>query len=391
MLSLLLALSTPGSVSQTADADGLPLIAPSLSGISAERLEKMEQAIKAGEFKTVTSVLIARHGKLAYEHYFDGDGVNGLRNTRSATKTVTGMLIGAAIDRHLIPRVEAHVLDYLKDRLPLENPDPRKNNITIEDFLTMSSLLECDDENEFSRGNEERMYLVEDWARFTLNLPIRGFPGWAAKPKDSPYGRSWSYCTAGPTTLGVVLERAVKQTVPDFARDVLFAPVGVRNVRWQFQPLGTAMTGGGLELRSRDLLKLGQLYLNGGVWNGHRVISSEWVDRSLRPHANAREDTDYGYLWWLQKFHFHARSLISYGMYGAGGNKILVFPDEALAVVVTTTSYRVGGAGALTDKLLNDYILEAAVPGSPRTAPRSCPKSCFYFSITLYITGSPVG
>ena len=103
-------------------------------------------------------------GKLAYEHYFDSDGVDGLRNTRSATKTITGMLIGAAIDRHLIPSANAHVLDYLQDKLPLKNPDLRKSQITIEDFLTMSSLLECDDENSFSRGNEERMYLVEDWA-----------------------------------------------------------------------------------------------------------------------------------------------------------------------------------------------------------------------------------
>jgi CubicO group peptidase (beta-lactamase class C family) len=364
MLSLVFALLSPLVEGQTAYPDGLSAVAPSSAGISAERLGQMEQAIKAGDFKAITSVLIARHGKLAYEHYFDSDGIDGFRNTRSATKTITGMLIGAAIDRHFIPSVDAHVLDYLKDKLPLENPDARKDKITIEDFLTMSSLLECDDENSFSRGNEERMYLVEDWAKFTLDLPIRGFPDWETKPKDSPYGRSWSYCTAGPTTLGVVLERAVKQPVPDFAREVLFAPLGITSVKWQFQPLGTAMTGGGLELRSRDLFKLGQLYLDGGAWIEHRILSAEWVEKSLRPHANAREETDYGYLWWLQTFHFHARSLRSYGMYGTGGNKVLVFPDEALVVVITTTNYHVQGASALTDKLIVDYVLEAAVPAN---------------------------
>jgi len=361
VLWLAFALLSPSVAGQTAYPDGLSAVAPSSVGISAERLGQMEQAIKAGDFKAITSVLIARHGKLAYEHYFDSDGIDGFRNTRSATKTITGMLIGAAIDRHLIPSVDAHVLDYLKDRLPIENPDARKDKITIEDFLTMSSLLECDDENSFSRGNEERMYLVEDWAKFTLDLPIRGFPDWETKPKDSPYGRSWSYCTAGPTTLGVVLERAVKRPVPDFAREVLFAPLGITSVKWQFQPLGTAMTGGGLELRSRDLFKLGQLYLDGGAWSEHRILSAEWVEKSLRAHANAREDTDYGYLWWLQTFHFHARSLRSYGMYGTGGNKVLVFPDEALVVVITTTNYHVQGAAALTDKLIVDYVLEAAV------------------------------
>lgn len=303
-LSLAFALLSPLATGQTADRDGLSAVAPPSAGISAERLGQMEQAIKAGDFQAITSVLIARHGKLAYEHYFDSDGIDGLRNTRSATKTITGMLIGAAIDRHIIPSVDAYVLDYLKDKLPLASPDARKGKITIEDFLTMSSLLECDDENSFSRGNEERMYLVEDWAKFTLDLPIRGFPAWETEPKDSPYGRSWSYCTAGPTTLGVVLERAVKRPAPDFAREVLFAPLGITSVKWQFQPLGTAMTGGGLELRSRDLFKLGQLYLDGGVWSEHRILSADWVEKSLRPHANAREDTDYGYLWWLQTFHF---------------------------------------------------------------------------------------
>ncbi len=346
-------------VSAGQTANDWPTTTAAATGLSTERLAQMEQAIKAGEFKSITSVLIARNGKLAYERYFDKDGVDGLRNTRSATKTVTGMLIGAAIDRRLIPGVIAHVLDYLQDKLPLQNPDPRKAQITIEDFLTMSSLLECDDENSFSRGNEERMYLVEDWAKFTLDLPIRGFPAWEPKPQDSPYGRSWQYCTAGPTTLGVVLERAVKRPVPDFAREVLFAPLGINSLKWQFQPLGTAMTGGGLELRSRDLAKLAQLYLDGGKWNGKQIISAAWVENSVRPHANAREDTDYGYLWWLETFHSQGRPLRSYGMYGTGGNKVLVFPDEQLVVVITTTNFRVPKASTITDKLFEDYILPA--------------------------------
>src|SRR5438445_2450988 len=294
ILSLAFALLAPVVVGETAYAHDLSVVAPSSVDVSVERLGQMEQAIRAGDFKAITSVLIARHGKLAYERYFDSDGVDGFRNTRSATKTITGILIGAAIDRHLIPNVDAHVLDYLKDKLPLENPDPRKNKITIEDFLTMSSLLECDDENSFSRGNEERMYLVEDWAKFTLDLPVRGFPSWQTKPAESPYGRSWQYCTAGPTTLGVLLERAVKEPLPEFAQKNLFAPLDISKVGWQFQPTGAAMTGGGLQLRSRDLLKIAQLYLNDGRWNGQRVLSSSWVKQSVQPHANARQDTDYG-------------------------------------------------------------------------------------------------
>ena len=343
----------------TPRTDGIVSVDPGAVHITAAPLEKMEQSIRNGDFKQVTSVLIARYGKLAYEKYFDNAGVDALRNTRSATKTITGILIGIAIDRSLLSGVDAKVMDYFADKQPLQNPDPRKAKITVEDFLTMSSLLECDDENQFSRGNEERMYSVEDWTKFTLDLPIRGFPGWVSKPADSPYGRSWSYCTAGATTLGPLLEKAVHGPLADFARDNLFAPLGISQVKWQFQPLGAAMTGGGLELRSRDLYKLAQLYLNGGRWGDKQVVSATWVARSISPHANAREDTDYGYLWWLQTFHVGSSNFKSFAMYGAGGNKVYAFPAQRLVVVVTTTNFRVPGASALTDKLLTEYILAA--------------------------------
>jgi CubicO group peptidase (beta-lactamase class C family) len=324
----------------------------------APGFDAVTAAVKAGDYKQVTSVLVARHGKVVYEQYFDDGGAQALRNTRSATKTVTGMLVGAAADRGLL-RPEAHILDYFSDRLPLANPDPRKAKITVEDFLTMSSLLECDDENPVSRGNEERMYLVEDWPKFALDLPIRGFPEWVPSPAQSPYGRSWSYCTAGATTLGPLIQKAVKQPLPAFAQEVLFAPLGIADAKWQFTPLHDAMTGGGLQLTTRDLWKLGQLYLNGGRWEGRQVISQAWVRRSVSPHANARPDTDYGYLWWLQTFAIDGAKVRTWGMYGTGGNKVYVLPDEDAVVVVTTTNFRVPHAGDLTDKLFTLLVVPA--------------------------------
>jgi CubicO group peptidase (beta-lactamase class C family) len=332
-------------------------VAP-LSAATNPTLDDITPAVGAGTYKQITSVIVARGDRVLYERYFDTAGAEALRNTRSATKTVTGMLVGAAVDRGLL-RAESPVLAFFRDRLPVANPDPRKERITVEDFLTMSSLLECDDENEFSRGNEERMYLVEDWVKFTLDLPIKGFPDWQPKPEQSPYGRAWSYCTAGASTLGPLLERATKQSVPAFAQAVLFKPLGIESVKWQFQPLGSAMTGGGLQLRSRDLLKLGQLYLNNGRWEGHQVISESWVHRSVSPHAHAREDTDYGYLWWLQTFQVSGQKITTYGMYGTGGNKVYVLPLQGVVVVVTTTNFRVAGAGVLTDELFTSLIVPA--------------------------------
>src|SRR5438874_5306409 len=337
---------------------------PGEAGLSPARLQAIDDAVRSGEFKKITSILIARRGKLAYERYFGDFNDASLMDPRSASKTVASMAVGLAIEQKLL-KLDSPIVDFFPDKQPLQNPDPRKSQITVEDFLTMISLLECDDENQFSRGNAERMYLVEDWVRFTLDLPIRGFPDWVSKPAASPYGRSWSYCTAGATTLGPLLERATKQSIPDFARDHLFAPLGISRIKWQFQPLGMAMTGGGLGLRSRDLLKLGQLYLNGGTWNGRRVLSADWVTRSVSPHANAREDTDYGYLWWLQTFHSSGRDFKCFAMYGTGGNKVYVFPGAKLVAVVTTTNYRVPGAGALTDKLLIEQILPS-LPDLPK-------------------------
>jgi CubicO group peptidase (beta-lactamase class C family) len=118
----------------------------------ASRYDAMDGAIRAGDFKNITSVLVWRDGRFVHEAYFNGADASTLHNTRSCTKTITGMLVGIAIEKGLIPSVSAPILPYFPDHQPLKNPDPRKAKITIEDFLTMSSLLECDDWSDYSRG-----------------------------------------------------------------------------------------------------------------------------------------------------------------------------------------------------------------------------------------------
>jgi len=337
--------------------DGWPVASASSAGLSTERLQAMEAAIRGGEFKKISSIVIARHGKLVYENYFDGSDATALRDTRSATKSITDILAGIAIEKGLLSGVDAPILPFFPDKQPLQNPDPRKSKITVEDFLTMSSLLECDDWNDFSRGNEERMYIMEDWIQFTLDLPIKGFAPWAKKPRESPHGRSFSYCTAGVATLGGVLERATKTPVPEFAAKNLFAPLGIQKVEWQFSSLGLALTGGGLRLQSRDLLKVGQMYLNSGTWNGSRIVSDGWVKTSTQPHARIDEETEYGYLWWLKSFQAGEKSYGAFFMSGNGGNKVAVFPSLDMVVVLTSTNYNTRGMHEQTEKLLTDYIL----------------------------------
>lgn len=344
--------------------DGWPVAPVSSAGLSTERLQAMETAIRGGEFKKMGSIVIARHGELVYENYFDGSDATALRDTRSATKSITNILVGIAIEKGFLSGVDAPILPFFPGKQPFENPDPRKAKITIEDFLTMSSLLECDDWNNFSRGNEERMYIMEDWIRFTLDLPIKGFAPWQKKPSESPYGRSFSYCTAGVTTLGGVLERATKAPVPEFAMKNLFGPLDIQKVEWTFSSMGLAQTGGGLRFQSRDLLKLGQLYLNGGAWNGSRIVSERWVKTSTVPHVRVEDqpNTEYGYLWWLKSFKAGEKSYAAFFMSGNGGNKVAVFPNLDMVVVLTSTNYNAPGMHEQTEKLLTDYILASLAP-----------------------------
>ncbi len=338
--------------------DGWPTAETGSASLDVDRLKALEAAVASGEFKKIGSVVIARGGKLVYEAYFDGDA-STQRDVRSASKTVTGMLVGIATDKKLLPGVQVTVLPYFRDKQPLQNPDPRKDKITIEDFLTMSSLLECDDWNNFSRGNEERMYIMEDWVKFTLDLPIKGFAPWATKPEDSPYHRSFSYCTAGVTTLGALIERAAKTKLPEFAQNNLFAPLGIQNATWQYSQLGLALAGGGLRLSSRDYLKLAQLYLNGGLWNGRQLVSSGWVKTSLQPHVQIDDDTLYGYLWWLKKFPVSGRQVSVQFMSGNGGNKVAIIPELDMAVVITSTNYNTRGMHEQTEQILREYVLSA--------------------------------
>jgi CubicO group peptidase (beta-lactamase class C family) len=341
----------------------LGLAAASFSAIAADphRFDQATRAVEQGDYKAITSILVAQDGKVVYEHYFDKDGAEGRRNTRSATKTIAGMLAGLAIEDGHMPDASARIFDYLPParRQKMQNPDPRKEAIKVEDLLTMSSIVECDDDNQFSRGNEERMYLVEDWVQFYVDLPVQGFPAWMPKPADSPHGRSFRYCTSGVTTLGEVIQQAVHEPLQTYAQRRLFDPLGIEKPEWQFSPLGLAQAGGGLGLRTRDFWKLGQLYLDGGRFNGKQLVPEAWVRASLSPQATAREDADYGYLWWLMKIPVGDKTIVAPAMAGTGGNTVFLIPDKRAVVVITTTNYNERQPHLLTFKLLTRDLIPA--------------------------------
>jgi len=356
--TLLLALGSLTTVAESQFPNPAWLKAsPADSGLSDSKLHAVSAAIRTEEFKKIGSILVSRHGKLVFEDYVEGDD-STLRDTRSATKSITGILIGMALQEKKLSGLDAKVLALLPERdQHIQNPDPRKEKITIEDLLTMSSPLECDDWNDASRGNEERMYLVEDWAQFILDLPMRGRMHLGEQLEPAPYGRNFSYCTGGVFVLSEILGKVTGTRTDRYAQQKLFEPLGITNVQWVYSPLNLPQTGGGLRLSSRDLLKIAQLYLDGGRSQGRQLVDEAWVRNSTRPHARIDENTEYGYLWWLKSFQSGGKSYPAFYMSGNGGNKIVVVPQLDLAAVITSTNYGTRGMHEQTEKILTDYIL----------------------------------
>ncbi|MDX2197474.1 MAG: serine hydrolase [Phycisphaerae bacterium] len=341
---------------QSAASPGKPAPASTAAAPEAARFAAVDESVRKGEFGTITSIVVAHKGQTILEAYYDEGGAEARRNTRSATKSIAALLVGIAIRDGKLSGVGAPILPFFADLQPLQCPDPRKAKITIEDLLTMSSCLECDDWNQFSRGNEERMYLIEDWPRFFLDLPIRGFPAWVKKPAESPYGRAFSYCTAGVATLGAVLERATGEKLDAYAQRTLFSPLGIEKPEWQRSSLGLPQAGGGLGLRSRDLLAVGQCVLAKGMFNGVQVVPAEWIAAMTAPHAEIDERAEYGYLWWLMKLPGAEKPMTSFAMNGSGGNSVQVIPQRDLVVVITTENFNMPQPHVNTFKLLQQIL-----------------------------------
>nr|WP_321234968.1 serine hydrolase [uncultured Psychroserpens sp.] len=317
-------------------------------------LNKMDSIVSSGKYERITSILIAKDGNVLFEKYYNENDVNSKHNTRSVTKTMATLLAGIALDKGHIKSESDKIFDYLQHKLPVKNPDKRKEEITIEDLLTMSSTLECNDSNRFSRGNEERMYIIEDWAKFYLDLPVYSYP-WGPKPEERPHGRAFSYCTAGAALMAEILQNAIKSDLVEFAKKHLFEPLAINDYTLHYTPQKLLNTAGGSEYRSRDLLKLIQLCLNKGQWNGKQIISSSWIEKASTTKLEAY-DAEYGYLFWIKNFG-KDKKYKSFFMSGNGGNKVLANSELGLTVVITTTNYGNRNGHNYTDEIMNDFII----------------------------------
>jgi CubicO group peptidase (beta-lactamase class C family) len=348
----------PGAYTYRAPRDlGDGLAVGTLSGVLGRGMaERIVAGVVDGTYADVDGVLVYQGGRLVMEEYFHGYGVDRPHQMRSASKSFVSALVGAAIDRGALAGEGEKVLA----RLPYgplsayDNPDPRKAALTLGDLLTMRSGLACDDWDDGSPGNENRMYGSADWVKFTLGLPQLRDAGTEAR-----------YCTGGVHVAGRMVERATGKPLPVFAQEALFGPLGIapRSYRWNYAlDSSNERTVAQLYLRPRDFLKLGVVYLDGGRWRGRRVLSESWVARSTA-RATRIGSRGYGYYWWHQPFTVGGRRVEVLNASGNGGQKLYILPEHGVVVAFTGSAYNAPSETA-PNAIMANVILPALL--SPR-------------------------
>ena len=289
----------------------------------------------------VHAVLVARAGKLVFERYFRGsDEINGrredsvtfdadrLHNTKSVSKSVASIALGIAIDRGLIRSVDESILSFFPELSDLRSPE--KDRLRLVHALTMTMGLKWVEAVPDNEGNndEERMHMAPDPCRYVLSLPATASPG-----------QGFFYNTGALTLVSAIVRKATGRPLDEFARAMLFEPLGISDFEW-IRVKGDADAGGGLRLRPRDMAKIGQLVLAGGRWNGRQIVSKAWIDASTTPRTEASRTYSYGYLWWLGHSPFKGREVYWPAGLGRGGQSIRVVPELDLVVVVTAGYYQ---------------------------------------------------
>lgn len=236
--------------------------------------------------------------------------------------------------------MDQKVFDILDHYIDPDNWDPAKLDITVEHLLTMSSGLACDDGYVSSNGQYIRLYGTKTWVKLFLDAPVRDTPG-----------EVFAYCTGGIIALGEVIHQASGKPADAFSKEYLFEPLGISNYRWSYSPIGEVDTGGHIYITARDMLKLGKLVLQEGVWQDRQIVSKQWIEQSLQPYWE-----DYGYTWWRAGSTIENDYYLIYYANGNGGNRIFIVPRHDLVVVISGSNYN-SEFGASSEYILFSLIL----------------------------------
>ena len=330
--------------------DGWETSTPAAEGIAPEAIHAMGESILNGAYEKQKSVLIVRNGRLCVEEHFYGSRREHVCMVQSVTKSVTSMVFGIAVDRGIVPGIDAPVHRFFPEhaqRKWIREQYP----INVRHLLTMSAALEWNETSSYlDRTNDNTaMNRSGDWIGYTLDRNRAGMPG-----------EAFSYTSGLSLLLGGILKNASGRYVDELAREYLFEPLGIDNWEWVTDDDGTRHTGGGLRIRPRDLAKLGQVMLDGGVWRGRRVLSESWIRESTSRYLTTvrpEGEFGYGYQWWLARHRVAGHTFETFTGRGYGGQRIEVIPELSLVVVLTADDYE--GDRARTDTLIRNHVVPA--------------------------------
>jgi CubicO group peptidase (beta-lactamase class C family) len=303
----------------------------------------------------IQSLSVARNGKLVYDAYFDGFAESTPHDTRSAGKTYADVLAGVAMATGAPLSADTPIVALFPYGNTLANPDPRKGRITLGNALSMSTGLDCDDNDDASVANEDTMQNQDrehDWYRYTLNTRMVHDPGTHA-----------AYCSASINLAGGAIAQAASAWLPMYFAEHVAEPLDMQRYALNLTPTGQWYLGGGAYVRPRDFLKVGQLFLDGGTWRGRRILDPSWITQSWTPRVPLSADDGYGYAWHIRTYSAHGVAYTAYEAQGNGGQILDVIPRLALAVMITAGNYQNYGTWGPE----RDAIVERIIAALPNT------------------------
>lgn len=291
-------------------------------------------------------MVVARHGEVLFEERFRGPSLSTPVNVKSVSKSLLSALVGVAIDQGHLRGPDQPIAPFFDAYLGAD-ADPRKQDITVAHLLTMQSGLE-----RTSGGNYGAWVSSPNWVRYKITRPLQADPGTTRR-----------YSTGNSHLLSAVLTDATGQSTWAYAQSALAEPLGIRLPQWPTDPQGIFFGGNDMMISPRDLVRVGELYRNGGYLDGQRILPQDWVRASFHPRANSRwSGAGYGYGWFSSYIGGH----LAYYGWGYGGQYLYVLPGLELTVVITSDPYSSGGRGHRSDvqQIVAEEIVPAAIKGA---------------------------
>lgn len=334
---------SPTATSQAPPGGGAPRTTSSTTASSfsvdavdageVQRIVELMLGIDERYDRLINSFLVSVDGRTIVERYGDGAGPEQANQVYSVTKSVMATLVGIAIGEGAIRGTDATLGELLPDRVGVMAPGVA--DVTLEQLLTMTSGV-IDDQTLAETLEAD----AGDWVDAALAAELQYETG------------EWAYSSSGSHLPSAIVSTATGRSVLEYAREKLLDPLGIATATpaeppvdaaawqaelasvpgfaWPVDPQGHHVGGYGIQMTARDMLKFGQLYLDGGRWNGQQVVPEAWV-RTSTEYLVRSPAGGYGYHWWIVDGHGHA----AFAAFGYAGQLIEVVPDLRLVVVAS--------------------------------------------------------